>query len=797
MKTLVIFLALAGVCFSAEAFKPVPFTNVKFEDTFWKPRLETNQKVSIPHNYKWCEETGRFDNFAKAAGLMEGEFRGIYFNDSDVYKVLEGTAYSLASNPDPELEKAADKVIDWIAAAQLPNGYINSYYQLKEPDKKWTNTPVMHELYCIGHKIEAAVAYKQATGKTKLLEVAEKAVAHVADTFGYEEGKKREVPGHQEIELALVKLYDLTGKEKYLDLARMFIDIRGDLSKRTDRLQGLYSQDHKPVREQDEVVGHSVRAMYLYCGMTDIAAKGDGEWRIPTTRLAGTTFMDIAPQPGDGGLVIALAKLWNSVVNRKMYITGGIGARHAGEAFGEDYELPNRTAYCETCAAIGLVFWAHRMNLLHGNAKYADVVERALYNGVLAGIGMDGKSFFYVNPLESVGNHHRQPFFDCACCPTNVIRFISSAPGYVYATQGNTIIVNQYVTGEATIQLPDGVVTIKQETNYPWDGKLKFTFESVPNENAAKEFVMNFRIPKWSDGVGRSYIDPVPVKWGEKFVQTLGFPMVPKRMVAHPKVVANQGRVAIQRGPLIYCFEQCDNEVPVQQILLAGTPGFREEFRSDLLGGIMVLKCKNADGRELTAIPYYAWDHREAGPMAVWVRQEGLPRRPQNLDDPAWNDLLYRELQPEMLSGDTESLSLYETTVVTASHCWGSDTPDAVFDEMEPKSSFDRTIPRLTWWDHKGTNEWVALAFETPQKISEVGVYWFDDEPQGGCRIPESWSLSYNSGGADWIPIQTTYEVKKDAYCTAKFGEITASELRVNVKLQNNFSGGVLEIKVK
>jgi DUF1680 family protein len=351
-------------------FQAVPFTDVHFDDAFWSPRLKTNREISIPHNFKWCEDTGRFTNFAKAAKLLDGNFQGIYFNDSDVYKLLEGIAYSLADHPDPALEKKADAIIAWIAASQQHNGYLNSYFTLKEPDKKWT-TIWMHELYCCGHMIEAAVAWKRATGNDSLLNITEKFVDHIIDVFGPEKKTKFEVPGHEEIELALVKLYDLTGKEKCLKLAEQFINARGDQSKRGDKIHGAYDQDHMPVREQSEIVGHAVRAVYLYAGVADVAALTN-----------------------DQELKTAMNRLWNNTVNQKMYITGGIGSRHSGEAFGDAYELPNRSAYCETCAAIGLTFWAHRMNLLHARGECADVVERALFNGVLAGIGMDGKSFF-------------------------------------------------------------------------------------------------------------------------------------------------------------------------------------------------------------------------------------------------------------------------------------------------------------------------------------------------------------------------------------------------------------------
>ena len=764
-----------------QKFQAVPFTNVHFDDSFWTPRLQTNRETAIPHNFQWCEQTGRFTNFAKAAKLMEGEFQGIYYNDSDVYKLLEGTAYSLAGHPDPELEKHADAVIAWIAAAQEPNGYLNSYFTLKEPNQKWT-LQGRHELYCAGHLIEAAIAWKQATGKDSLLNVAEKFVDHIIDVFITEKSSRFSVPGHQEIELALVKLYRHTDKEKYLSLAKYFIDVRGDQSKRQEQIYGSYTQDHMPVRQQSEPVGHAVRATYMYSGATDAAALTN-----------------------DRALADAMDRIWNDVVNRKMYITGGIGARHQGEAFGEAYELPNRTAYCETCAAIGLVFWAHRMNMLHGDAKYADVMERAIYNGVLSGIGRDGKSFFYVNPLESVGNHHRQPFFNTACCPTNVVRFVPSLPGYQYAVEGNSIYVNQYIAGTATIQLPEGEVTIKQETNYPWDGKVMCYITNKPKEGGGKGmFKVVLRQPGWRQrdtSTSGGYGGAIEAGWDVpeenptiKSTATLGtdFGMEAKRMIAHPNVVANRGRIAIQRGPLVYCFEQTDNEVPVLQIRLARDPEFKEEFKPDLLGGIVVIKCKNADGRELTAIPYYAWDHREPGAMAVWVRQVGLSRQqpPQTT-----KDSLYAELTPEMLLSEDEPEDEFEIEV-TASHCNSSDTVDAVIDGLEPKNSIDHDIPRLTFWDHRGSKEWVELDFGKARKVSQSSVYWFDDTGRGQCRVPKSWVLSYRIGN-EWKALKTVDVPKKDAYDVVEFDAVETTGLRLDIQLQENFSGGVLEWKIE
>jgi len=758
-------------------FQAVPFTDVHFNDSFWSLRLKVNREISIPHNYQWCEQTGRFTNFAKAAKLLDGNFEGIFFNDSDVYKLLEGTAYSLADHPDPALEKRADDVIAWIAAAQQPNGYLNSYFTLKEQDKKWTRHS-MHELYCAGHMIEAAVAYKKATGKDTLLKTTEKFVDHIIDVFVTNKSSKFSVPGHEEIELALIKLYQHTGKEKYLTLAKHFIDLRGDQSKRQEKIYGIYEQDHMPVREQSEIVGHAVRAVYLYAGATDTAAYTQ-----------------------DQKLMIAMDRLWNDVVNKKMYITGGIGARHEGEAFGDAYELPNRSAYCETCAAIGLVFWAHRMNLLSGNARYADVVERAMYNGVLAGIGRDGKSFFYVNPLESTGNHHRQPFFDCACCPTNVVRFVPSLPGYQYAVDDEGIIINLFVSGKAAINHPTkGKIDIEMTTDYPLgNGRVQFSFPGLKQEIRFKVRVpdsmrtnLTYLSPGMyetmtSDGKGYLWFTATPKQ--NDF--TIGLPMKPERMTANPNVAADRGRVAIQRGPLVYCFEQCDNAVPITQIKLAREPEFKEEFRKDLLGGIMVLKCKNADGRELTAIPYYAWDHREPGAMAVWVRQEGLSKK----QPPAMKDNLYAVLTPGMLRPDGELEDDAEIEV-SASHCNGSDSLDAVIDGREPKNSNDHDIARMTFWDHKGTKEWIELDFGKARKVSQSSVYWFDDTGRGQCRVPKSWTLSYRSGD-QWIPIKTSDSlgVEKDRYNTVKFESVETLGLRLEIQLQENFSGGVLDWK--
>ncbi len=640
-QTLPLVIAAIAVSTIVRAEEPqhrrlsaVPFTAVKFQDDFWSPRLETNRTVSLPHNFEWCEKTGRIDNFAKAGKLMAGDFRGIFFNDSDVYKVIEGASYSLAARPDPKLEKVTDDAIAKIAAAQQPDGYLNTYYTLAEPGRRWTNLKDMHELYCAGHMIEAAVAHYRATGKRTFLDVAMRYADHIDSVFG--PTRKIGVPGHEEIELALVKLYQATGRKKYLSLAEFFIDSRGDQSKR--KIWGEYHQDHKPIRDQSEIVGHAVRAMYLYAGTADVAAYN-----------------------GDQQLIDAMSRLWQDVTERKMYITGGIGARHEGEAFGAAYELPNDSAYCETCAAIGLALWAHRLNLMHADAQYADVVERAVYNGILSGIGMDGRHFFYVNPLASDGKHHRQPFFDCACCPSNVVRFLPSLPGYVYATGAGGIFVNLYVAGKAKVVLGDGnaknVVTLTQKTNYPWDGDVRLTVE--PQQPG--EFALRLRIPGWCNGATLK-VNGAPVKldvekgyatirrnWQAVNQVELRLPMPVERVEANPRVAADVGRVALQRGPIVYCFEAIDNDGRVKDIVLPRSPAFKAERRNDLLGGataltgVTVLTGTTADGRRVTAVPYYAWDHRKPGDMIVWVRQDGKSEKPR-VDDPAWSGKLYRPM---------------------------------------------------------------------------------------------------------------------------------------------------------
>jgi DUF1680 family protein len=596
----------------------LPFQKVRISDAFWSPRIEVNRKVTIEANLRQCETTGRIKNFAVAGKLIPGSHQGLLFNDSDLYKVLEGIAYTLASERDPALERRTDAIIDQIAAAQQPDGYLNTYYTLVKPKERWQNIQHGHELYCAGHLIEAAVAYHQATGKRKLLDVACKLADHIATVFG--PGRRVETCGHEEIELALVKLYRATENQRYLDMAQFFLDVRGRKDQR--RLFGDYAQDHKPIREQQEVVGHAVRAMYLYCGMADVTAV-----------------------TGDDGYRTALDRIWHDVVDRKMYVTGGIGPSARNEGFTVPYDLPNDTAYAETCAAIGMALWNHRMFLMDPDGKYADIVEREVYNGVLAGVSISGDRFFYVNPLGSVGKHHRVPWFDCSCCPTNIVRYIPGIGERVYAHAGNTIWTVLYMGNEASIPLTGGIVKLIQETRYPCDGGIRITV--APEKPFA--FALRLRIPGWckSDPVVRINGEAMaPVRpdkgyvsisrtWKADDVVDLTLPMPVQRVYADPHVKADVGRVALQRGPMVYCLEGVDNGEQVRNLCLPRSAKLAASFEKDLMGGINIVTGEalsvSRSGDKLVsksvlfqAVPYCLWDNRKPGQMVVW-----LPEKPE------------------------------------------------------------------------------------------------------------------------------------------------------------------------
>jgi len=658
----ILWMTVAHMAWSQQRDYPiqvVPFTSVKLTDNFWLPRIKINHTVTIPASFERCESTGRVKNFEMAAA-HSGKFCTVYpFDDTDIYKTIEGASFSLSLYPDKPLEDYIDTLILKIKNAQEPDGYLYTARTINpsEPHlwagkERWEKErELSHELYNAGHLYEAAAAHYQATGKRNLLDIALKNADLVCSVFGYD--KKHVAPGHEVIEMGLVKLYRITGKKTYLETAKYFIDERGhyegyDATSDDPWKSGAYWQDHKPVIEQDEAVGHAVRAAYLYAAMTDVAALTN-----------------------DKAFTHAVDTIWENVVSKKLYLQGGIGAIGNGERFGANYELPNATAYNETCASIANVYWNHRMFLLHGEAKYIDILEKTLYNGLISGVGMDGNSFFYTNAMEIKNNFEhkdmeaaRSGWFTCSCCPTNVTRLIPSIPGYVYAQDNTDLYANLFIAGTTTIGINKKPVQIEQENNYPWDGNL--TFRITPKSPLT--FALHVRIPGWAqDQAIPSDLYTFEGQNGKKIEikvngQTIDYPMekgyavlrrtwkkgdkvevlLPmevRRVVANPNLKDDAGKVALQRGPIIYCAEWPDNKGKVSNLIIPDDATFTTEFRPDMLNGITLLKSEVPaiqihDERSVTtvtqpfiAIPYYAWAHRGKGEMMIW-----FPSAVKNID---------------------------------------------------------------------------------------------------------------------------------------------------------------------
>ncbi|HKW02381.1 MAG TPA: beta-L-arabinofuranosidase domain-containing protein [Vicinamibacterales bacterium] len=630
--------------------QPVPMSQVKVTGGFWQAKLETNRTVTIPHILEQNEKTGRVDNLRKGAGLMPGDYQGRRFNDTDIYKIVEAASYSLISHPDPTLAKQLDALIAIIAKAQQPDGYLFPARTIN-PDKpapgvgterwQYENTG-SHELYNSGHMYEAAVAHYQATGDRAFLDVAIKNANLVATTFGPD--ARKDAPGHEEVELALVKLYRATKDPRYLNLAKFFLDergIHGNVSQNyTEQSWQLYNdrpyrQDDIPLVDQPRAQGHAVRGTYVYNAMTDIAAM----LKDPKYNLA-------------------VDRLWNDVMSKRVYLTGGLGSVGGTEAFGDDYALPNRTAYTETCASVGGILWYHRMFLKSGDAKYLDAFEQTLYNGLLSGVSVKGDTFFYQNPLESAGRNERSAYFDVACCPANLSRLLAQLPGLIYSTDGNQVFVNLYVSSEADLVVKGAKVHISQTTNYPWDGRVQLRVTA----DKAVTFPLKLRVPGWlgagvfaSDLYTYSSVVSEPIQvgkfdamgsarpgqgWTEVSIPItaaaasgsaavpvhLNLPMPVRRVTANPGVKDDVGKAAIQRGPIVYALEAVDNGGRVLDVAMPGDTTFTPAFKSDLLGGVTVLTATlpatdAAPARTITAIPYFAWANRGRGEMVVWIKQ--------------------------------------------------------------------------------------------------------------------------------------------------------------------------------
>jgi len=612
---------------SKNKLTPCPISSVKIKG-FMKDYLETMLKVTIPSQYELLESTGRIDNFRIASGKKEGSFKGLVFNDSDVYKWLEAASYALLFTNDDDLKEKIDKTIKEVKDAQEDDGYLNTYFMFERKKERWTDLATKHELYCAGHFIQAAIAHKRVTGENTLFDVAIKFADLIVNTFGLD--KKRGAPGHPEIEMALVELYRETKDQKYLNLAKYFLEERGNGYASTYRFfNPEYYIDHKPFKELDEMTGHAVRMLYLCTGATDIYL-----------------------ETGDGEIFSTLERLWENLVTKKMYITGGAGSRYEGESFGEDYELPNRRAYTETCAAIASYMWNYRMFLATGDAKYVDLMELVLYNGLLSGISIDGKHYFYVNPLEDRGEKRRQPWYECACCPPNIARTLTSFPGYIYATSDEGIYTNLYENSQANITYKGKEVKITQETDYPWDGKIRI----IVSTEVIDPFALFLRIPSWAnvfditvDGeklnknLEKGFLK-IFKPWKGPHEIILNLPMDIKFVESHPFVRENLDKVALKRGSMIYCIEKADNkegdvwnyqidlnekiepenyQINSKRVIKLKTKGYYEDLQNwegklySQVGRIKEAKKKI----DINLIPYFAWTNREAGPMAVWIRK--------------------------------------------------------------------------------------------------------------------------------------------------------------------------------
>jgi hypothetical protein len=809
MKKLVVFFSFLishttfSIAQTGYPINPVPFTAVKVTPgTFWGQRLEASRNTTVPLAFSKCESEGRYKNFENAAAHLNDPSKvfkvngvGYSFDDTDPYKTLEGAAYILQTYPDKKLEAYCDSVIDIIGKAQEPDGYLYTA-RTQNPanphhwagDRRWVKEEdLSHELYNLGHMIEGAVAYWQATGKRKFLDIACRYADVACKEVGPNPGQMCVVPGHQIAEMAMARLYLATGKKQYLDFAKFLLDYRGKTTIKTE-----YSQSHKPVIDQDEAVGHAVRAAYMYAGMADVAAL-----------------------TGDKNYIKAIDDIWWNIVEKKLYVTGGIGATNNGEAFGKNYELPNMSAYCETCAAIGNVYVNYRLFLLHGLSKYYDVLERTLYNGLISGVSLQGDGFFYPNPLESMGQHQRQAWFGCACCPSNICRFIPSLPGYVYAVKDNNIYVNLFLSNKSTLNVGKKKVELSQQTNYPWDGDITI---NVDKTNAGI-FTMKIRIPGWvkgsvvpapsqlynyTDGKRLNYTVTVngeivnskspnskleddgylniTRKWKKGDKIQLHFDMEPRTIRANHKVEADRGMVAIERGPLVYCAEHPDNDFDIFSALVNQEPRFLLG-KAEIAGTpIVTLKTDvqtldfNKQGKltvkdqTLTLIPYYAWCHRGSGKMRVWLPQDLSATTPA---------------QPATLASESQvSTSTPRMPAISA-----------INDRLVPKSESDRSVPYTHWWPKKASTEWIAYTFPQEAEVSTSHVYWFSDKPWGGCAVPKSWRILYQTASGEWQPVEgaDSYPTHVGTPSTVHFTPVKTKALRLEVTLPDNDSAGLFE----
>jgi uncharacterized protein len=770
-----------------EKQEPVPFTAVHINDQFWAPKIETNRTVSIPSAFHQCEINGRMDNFALAGGLIKGEHKGDFpFDDTDVYKIVEGASYALAVEYDPKLDAYVDSVINLIAVGQEDDGYLFTCVTNKsERLRPWYGKGRWdrlnsHELYNCGHLYEAAVAHYQATGKRTLLDVAIKNANLIDQVFGPAEGQMKVPSGHPIIEMALVKLWRATGEERYLKLAKFFIDETG--VSREDRKLNAYSQDHMPIVDQQEAVGHAVRLGYLYAGVTDVASL-----------------------LSDSALMAASKNVWDNVVSKKLYITGGIGSRSQGEGFGDNYELNNMTAYCETCASISNVYWNYRLFLNQPSSAFYDVLERTLYNGVISGVSLSGDKFFYDNPLESDNTHDRAPWFGCACCPGNVTRFMASIPGYVYTTDSKNIMVNLFVGSNSHIPFHGDTLALVQKTSYPWEGGVTIEIEN----EIATPYNLLVRLPGWANNeaipsdlykftqvsqaqitfkVNGKTVKPQVIdgyaafarKWKKGDKIEVEMPMEIHKIAAHELVAANTGKLSYQRGPVVYCFEDKDNpNAWLFDTYIEPSAATSSSFEKELLGGVETIEVEGVVVKDdqstepvaLKAIPYYAWNNRGTANMAVWMATA-----------------------PEFVYSKKNQLK-EKLANPTASEGWAPGLNDG----FDPKSSTDIDKHFFSWWHKDRTDNWVQYNFEELQTLTESQVYWLNtNHYEGDYRAPKAWVMQYKNAQGKWMNVEATneYETAYDRFNVLQFKEIKTKAVRLNVEFQPDFTAGIVEWRV-
>ena len=813
---------------------PVPFSRVTLHDSFWAPRQQVNSEKSIPYAFEQCEKTGRVENFLLAADQLhpqtsprvspDYQYTVPVFNDTDIYKGIEAASFDMVAHPNPEMSNYLDRLIEIVGDAQESDGYLYTAITCEQdfPDLhiwahggKWKNLTMSHELYNAGHLFESAAAHYAATGKRNFLDIATRLADMLVQTFGPDrETQIQDVPGHEVIEMGLVKLYRVTGNEDYLRLAKFFVDMRGRADLRHSRnenpqlLYGEYAQDHRPLAEQDEAVGHAVRATYFYAGAADVAAI-----------------------TGDQATIDAIHRIWENVASKKLYLIGGLGGSAHGEAFAANYDLPNFSGYSETCAQIGGSQWHHRMFLLDDDAKYYDVLERTIYNGLISGVSLSGDEFFYPNQQASRGGYRRSPWFGCACCPQNLMRFIASLSGYIYSVKDDTLYVGLYMASEGTVEVAGRTVGLRIDGDYPWNGDVTVTIDSEDadtkntdtknddTQNGDGEWTLALRIPGWA--MNRpvpsdlyTYADPtsefptitvngdtvrhgkmmdrgfarIRRAWRPGDVVQIHFPMPVHHVVSHTAVPENTGRIALERGPIVYCFEGCDQQDHIFDAMLDPMTSVESRWDTELPGGFVTLhtvgKIALRDGETgeltfidipMTAVPYCVWGNRTDGPMQIWMgtdeRTVEIPPKPTIASRSRITYSFRRNPGDAMLS----ELGMN--------------------DQRLPQSSGDDSIPRFHWWPHQGTTEWVQYEFAAPATVRSVSVYWFDDSPGGNCRLPESWTLSYCAADGEWKPVTgaSGFIVERDRLCTVTFDPIETDALRIDARLAPGVSGGIHE----